>query len=107
MPQYKEVQQAASSGQHAAEGKTCLTPCPTCPELVEGCSMPYAYPYPLLPDALNACAYPTQLLFQPFVAPVEVVNSGYLGNAFGGQPCQDQRGTGPQIRGHHRGALQF
>ena len=82
MPQYKEVQQAASSGQHAAEGKICLTPCPTCPELacpepvewVEGCSMPYAYP--LLPDALNACSHPTKLLFQPFVAPVEVVDPG-------------------------------
>ena len=87
MPQYKEVQQAASSGQHAAEGKTCLTPCPTCPELVEGCSMPYAYS--LLFYALNACAYPTQLLFQPFVAPVEVIDPGYFGNAFGGQPGQD------------------
>ncbi len=82
MPLYKEMQQAASSGQHAAERKICLTPWP----------MPYAYP--LLPDALNACAHSTQLLFQPFLAPVEVIDPGYLGNAFGGQPGQDQRGTG-------------
>ena len=64
MPQYKEMQQAASNGQHAAEGKIRCAPCP----------MPYAYS--LLLNAFNLGAYLTQLLFQPFVAPVEVVNPG-------------------------------
>ena len=71
--------------------------------------LPASYPqaYSLLLNAFNLGSYPTQLLFQPFISPIEVIDSRYLGNAFGGQPGQDQRGTGPEIRGHHRGTLQF
>lgn len=90
MPQYKEVQQAASSRQLAA-GSTQQRE--KLVSLHAPCPMLYAYSLRLYP--FNLGAHSTKLLFQPLVAPVEMIDPGYLGNAFGGQPGQDQRGTGP------------
>src|SRR6267378_8640502 len=55
------------------------------------------------PDAADRGSEPLELLLDPFVAAVEVVDAGDTGLALGNEPGQDERRRGAEIRGHDRG----
>src|SRR5215470_7288456 len=54
-----------------------------------------------LGDAADACAERGELLFDPLVAAIEVVDAIDRGLSFGDQPADDQTGGGAQIGRHH------
>jgi len=64
--------------------------------------------YPILfPDLANPRAQALQFFHHVLIAPLEMINSGNLGGAAGGQTGDHQGGRSPQIGGHDRCAAQF